>query len=204
MSSQTEDEFVDADLTVEELRSADGQRVLRNVAGRHVAVFSHEDEVYAIDNRCPHMGFPLTDGSVEDGILTCHWHHARFERSCVDTFDPFADDVPTYPVEVRGDDVWVALEPEQDDPPAEHWSRRLADGLQEDLPLVIAKSVIGMDDAGVPPAEDTNGRVRANLHFGGDIETGQLNGLDDTRMRRRNHTGVQKPGRTFSRAGVGR
>ena len=35
--------------------------------------------------------------------------------------------------------------------------------------------------AGVPP-EGTNGRVRANLHFGADIEAGQLNGLDDTRM----------------------
>ena len=28
------------------------------------------------DNRCPHMGFPLDRGSVEDGTLTCHWHHA--------------------------------------------------------------------------------------------------------------------------------
>ena len=46
--------------------------------GHAIAVFHHEGQVYAVDNRCPHMGFPLDRGSVSDGILTCHWHHARF------------------------------------------------------------------------------------------------------------------------------
>ena len=51
------------------------------VHGRHRPVLLvHEGgHVFALDNRCPHMGFPLDRGSVEDGILTCHWHHARFE-----------------------------------------------------------------------------------------------------------------------------
>ena len=43
--------------------------------GRHgIAVFpsSVSEAVYAVDNRCPHMGFPLHKGSVADGILTCH------------------------------------------------------------------------------------------------------------------------------------
>ena len=48
------------------------------------------------------MGFPLDRGSVEDGILTCHWHHARFDLASGCTFDLWADDVPTCPVEVRG------------------------------------------------------------------------------------------------------
>jgi len=41
------------------------------------------------------MGFPLDRGSVEDGILTCHWHHARFDFASGCTFDLWADDVPT-------------------------------------------------------------------------------------------------------------
>ncbi|QQK78663.1 Rieske (2Fe-2S) protein [Salicibibacter cibi] len=44
-----------------------------------IAVFCHEAQVYAVDNRCPHMGFPLHMGSLFDGILTYHWHHARFD-----------------------------------------------------------------------------------------------------------------------------
>ena len=42
------------------------------------------------------MGFPLHKGSVCDGILTCHWHHARFDLESGGTFDPWADDVQTY------------------------------------------------------------------------------------------------------------
>ncbi len=56
------------------------------------------------------MGFPLDRGSVEDGILTCHWHHARFDLASGCTFDLWADDVPTCPVEVRGGEVWVKAE----------------------------------------------------------------------------------------------
>ncbi|MFB6095025.1 MAG: Rieske (2Fe-2S) protein, partial [Halodesulfurarchaeum sp.] len=54
--------------------------------GRAIALFSHEESVYAVDNRCPHMGFPLVRGSVGEGVLTCHWHHARFELEEGDTF----------------------------------------------------------------------------------------------------------------------
>ncbi|HCQ00899.1 MAG TPA: ferredoxin, partial [Candidatus Latescibacteria bacterium] len=74
-----------------------------------IAVFHHDDgQVHAVDNRCPHMGFPLHRGTIKDGILTCHWHHADFDLESGCTFDLFADDVPTYAVEMRNGDVWVA------------------------------------------------------------------------------------------------
>ena len=77
------------------------------VTGDHgpIAVFHEGDSVFAVDNRCPHMGFPLHRGTVQDGILTCHWHEARFDLASGCTFDLFADDVPTYPVEVRDGEV---------------------------------------------------------------------------------------------------
>jgi nitrite reductase/ring-hydroxylating ferredoxin subunit len=121
--------------------------------GQAVGLVRDAGEIHAVDNRCPHMGFPLSEGSVEDGILTCHWHHARFELSCGDTLDPFADDVLTYPVDVRDGDVYVDPTPERDVPPAEHWRERLEHGLEENLSLVVAKSVIGLDDAGVDLTE---------------------------------------------------
>ncbi|AZH24365.1 Rieske (2Fe-2S) protein [Haloplanus aerogenes] len=132
-----------------EAREASPQVV--SVGGRTLGLFHHEGEFYAVDNRCPHMGFPLTDGSVDDGILTCPWHHARFELSGGDTFDPFADDVRTFPVEVRDGDVYVDPDPERETAPEEHWRERLEHGLQESLRLVIDKAIIGLDDAGVEP-----------------------------------------------------
>ena len=80
--------------------------------GRAIALFYHRGEVYAVDNRCPHMEFPLSRGTVEEGVLTCHWHHARFELAEGDTFDPWADDVQTFPVEVRDDTVYFDPDPE--------------------------------------------------------------------------------------------
>ena len=80
--------------------------------GRHgIAVFISDGRPYAVDNRCPHMGFPLDKGSVRDGILTCHWHHARFDLESGGTFDPFADDVKTYPTEVLDGMVYVDITP---------------------------------------------------------------------------------------------
>ena len=70
--------------TLEELKAK--RRLV--VHGRHrpILVVYDRGRVFALDNRCPHMGFPLERGSVEDGILTCHWHHARFdlESGCQD------------------------------------------------------------------------------------------------------------------------
>jgi len=136
------------------------------VDGQAIALFHHEGEVYAVDNRCPHMGFPLTRGTVEDGVLTCHWHHARFELEQGDTFDPWADDVQTFPVDVRegGDGARVYLDP---DPPRDvsesvHWRNRLADGLHENISLVMAKAVIGLDAAG----EGFHTPVETAVNFG--------------------------------------
>ena len=55
-------------------------------AGGQVLVLWRQDgQVYAINNRCPHMGFPLDRGTCRDGILTCHWHAARFDLRTGDT-----------------------------------------------------------------------------------------------------------------------
>ncbi|MFC6722172.1 Rieske (2Fe-2S) protein [Halobacteriaceae archaeon SHR40] len=125
----------------------DGREVV-SAGGKSVVLFHHEGEVYAVDNRCPHMGFPLSEGTVDDGILTCHWHHARFELACGDTFDIFADDVQTYPTEICDGEVWLDPDPEPDVPPETYWRNRLIDGMSENLSLVMAKAVINLDDLG--------------------------------------------------------
>ena len=95
---------------------------------RPILVIYDRGRIFALDNRCPHMGFPLERGSVEDGILTCHWHHARFDLESGCTFDLWADDVPICPVEVRNGDVWVKTTFGDSDPAAQQVERqRMAD-----------------------------------------------------------------------------
>lgn len=136
--------------SLEELK-AKGRLVVRG-GHRPILVIHDLGRVFALDNRCPHMGFPLERGSVEDGILTCHWHHARFDLASGCTFDPWADDVPICPVEVRNGEVWVKTAFGHADPAA-HWRERLANGLAHDIGLVIAKAVQGQLSADVPPAD---------------------------------------------------
>ena len=115
--------------------------------GHAIAVFHHDGEVHAMDNRCPHMGFPLDRGSVKDGILTCHWHHARFDLSSGGTFNPFADDVRSFPVTVADGEVWIDPKPQERDE-ARHWRRRLEDGMEHNIRLVIAKAALGLQASG--------------------------------------------------------
>ena len=136
--------------SLEELK-AKGRLVVHG-GHRPILVICDRGRVFALDNRCPHMGFPLEQGSVDDGILTCHWHHARFDLESGCTFDLWADDVPICPVEVRNGDIWVKTTFGHADPAA-HWRQRLADGLAHDIGLVIGKAVHGQLSANVARAD---------------------------------------------------
>ncbi|TGV01407.1 Rieske (2Fe-2S) protein, partial [Mesorhizobium sp. M00.F.Ca.ET.186.01.1.1] len=99
-----------------------------------IAVFYHEQQVYAVDNRCPHLGFPLHMGSLCDGILTCHWHHARFDVCSGGTLDPWADDVPSYAVKIENGVVWVNPQHKQANSIEKHIVR-FREGLEQNLGL---------------------------------------------------------------------
>jgi nitrite reductase/ring-hydroxylating ferredoxin subunit len=135
-------------------------RLLTKVGTLPVVVFWHDGAAYAIEDRCPHLGFPLHQGTVESGLVTCHWHHARFDLVSGCTLDLWADDARGFDAEVRGDEVFVRPRPESD--PVEHLQERLREGLEDGITLVQAKSVLGLLDAGVSAAEI----VRTGIDFG--------------------------------------
>jgi nitrite reductase/ring-hydroxylating ferredoxin subunit len=143
---------------LEDVRTAG--RISVRVAGHSLALFFHDGRVHAVDNRCPHMGFPLHRGTLQDGILTCHWHHARFDLESGGTFDQFADEARVFPVEVRDGEVWVDLSPRGNRPA--YLRQRLREGLERNISLVVAKSAIGLLGTGEDPAEP----FRAGLEFG--------------------------------------
>jgi nitrite reductase/ring-hydroxylating ferredoxin subunit len=151
------DNFVRA-ARLDDVRAA-GRTSVR-VAGHSLALFFHNGRVHALDNRCPHMGFPLHRGTLQDGILTCHWHHARFDLESGGTFDQFADEARVFPVEIRDNEVWVDLSPREDRPA--YLRQRLRDGLERNISLVVSKSAIGLLASGEDPAEP----FRVGLEFG--------------------------------------
>jgi len=144
--------------SLSELRAE--ERLVVNVGGHTICLFADGDEVHAVDNRCPHMGFPLHRGTVADGILTCHWHHARFDLCSGGTFDQWADDLRRFPIELRGDDIYVDLTPGDDR--VAHYRKRLRDGLERNIPLVLAKATLVLTESD-PTGVDV---FAAGLEFG--------------------------------------
>src|SRR5437762_3264395 len=106
-------------------------RLTVSVQHNVIALFEYDGRVYAVDNRCPHMGFPLDKGTVNDCILTCHWHHARFDLSSGGTFDEWADDVCAFPVRVRDGEILIDVAPSTDQ--HQRSLARLRDGLERDI-----------------------------------------------------------------------
>jgi nitrite reductase/ring-hydroxylating ferredoxin subunit len=125
-----------------------------------VVVFWHDQRPWAIEDRCPHLGFPLHRGSVESGLVTCHWHHARFDLASGCTLDPWADDAVGFDAEVSDGDVLVS--PRKGGDPVEVLLARLESGLEDRLDLVLAKAVLGLLDHGVAPRRI----VEVGLRFG--------------------------------------
>src|ERR1043166_612462 len=134
-----------ADLS--DIQKAAGGCLPLQIQNHSMSLFYHNSKVYAIDNRCPHMGFPLHRGTVKDGILTCHWHHARFDLIGGGTFDQWAGDVRSFPVQIRnGNEIWVSLSSFID--PNSYNETLLQNALKQNISLMIAKAVIAMSEQG--------------------------------------------------------
>ncbi|MDF2728026.1 MAG: Rieske (2Fe-2S) protein [Nitrososphaera sp.] len=148
--------------TLEELKQKGYLSV--TAQGHDIVLFYHEGEVHALDNRCPHMGFPLSRGSSKDGILTCDWHHARFDIKSGGCFDLWADDVPVFAVNVINGNIFVHTERanKTKEELRTYYLRRLNDAMEQNIALIIAKSVLTLDSEGVSSSD----LFRKGLEYG--------------------------------------
>ena len=74
-----------------------------------LCITHYEGQYGALDNRCPHQGGPLGEGSIENGLLRCPWHGWEYNvKTGVSVNNPSAC-VASYPVVVEGDEVKVDL-----------------------------------------------------------------------------------------------
>ncbi len=90
----------------------EGRVTTITVGNRSICLTHHEGKYGALDNRCPHQGGPLGEGSIENGYLRCPWHGWDF---CPHSGKPpggYDDGVETFPVEARDDGVYVGVEAE--------------------------------------------------------------------------------------------
>jgi naphthalene 1,2-dioxygenase system ferredoxin subunit len=89
----------------------DGDVVGVLVAGREIALYGIDGDVYATDNMCTHGQARLCEGFLEGHEIECPLHQGKFDvRSGKPTCAPVTDDIRTYPVRIEGGRVLLSLD----------------------------------------------------------------------------------------------
>lgn len=89
----------------------EGEVLGLHVAGRDIALYESEGEVYASDNQCTHGAARLSDGFLEGREIECPLHQGRFDI-CTGLVlcAPLTKNLRTYPVRIEGGRVWLMLD----------------------------------------------------------------------------------------------
>jgi nitrite reductase/ring-hydroxylating ferredoxin subunit len=77
------------------------------VEGATIAVANVDGKFFAINNTCLHRGGPLGEGELNGEVVTCPWHGWQYDVTSGKLVMNPAVGVMCYPVEVRGDDIFV-------------------------------------------------------------------------------------------------
>jgi len=96
----------------------EGRVTTVSIGTRTIAVSRYQGKYGALDNACPHQGGPLGEGSIESGPegkcwLRCPWHGWDFDPLTGESPGGHGDSLTSFPIEERGDGIYIAIEPEQ-------------------------------------------------------------------------------------------
>lgn len=102
-------------------------RAVVKARGKQILLWKSGDRIHACNNRCPHEGYPLAEGTLTDGcILTCNWHNWKFDLSSGETIVG-GDRLRLYPVRVVDGRISLDLQ----DPPSGAIRDAALDGLRQ-------------------------------------------------------------------------
>ena len=100
------------------------QLLARTILNEPIVVFKNgRGEICALEDRCCHRGAPLSLGNATETGVRCGYHGMEFDRAGACVAIPGQADIPkrarvkSYPVEIKGDYIWIWMgDPERADP----------------------------------------------------------------------------------------
>lgn len=87
-----------------------GKSAIISAGEDEIALFNYKGKYYAVANKCPHRGAPLGEGRIEEGIVICPNHEWRFKLENGANMQNPELFIPTYPVKVKNDNIYIGLE----------------------------------------------------------------------------------------------
>ncbi|HDZ04358.1 hypothetical protein LCGC14_0205900 [marine sediment metagenome] len=94
-------------------RLAEGRVMTVTAAHKGICLTHFKGKFSALDNKCPHQGGPLGEGSIENGLLRCPWHGWDFDPCTGVPPGGFDDGIETFPTKEEGDEIFVGIEEEE-------------------------------------------------------------------------------------------
>ncbi len=88
----------------------EGRGKVVQAGGKRLALYRHQDKLFAVSNVCRHQGGPLGEGRVIDGCITCPWHGWQYRPDDGMSPPPFTEVVPTCALRLVDDEVFVKPE----------------------------------------------------------------------------------------------
>ncbi len=86
-----------------------GQAKMILAGGHQIALFNVRGNFYATSNVCLHMGGPLGDGDLSDNVVSCPYHGWEYDVKTGECITSPTLKVQTYPVQVNGEEIQVAI-----------------------------------------------------------------------------------------------
>lgn len=86
-----------------------GSRVVNSPKGEIALFRTAEDEVFALHDKCPHKGGPLSQGMVAGKVVTCPMHSWKIQFESGEAVAPDKGCAKTFPAKVEGGLVWIAI-----------------------------------------------------------------------------------------------
>lgn len=127
--------------------TAQGRKVFRQ-DGKQVLLIASAGQIFAVANRCPHEGYPLSEGTEgPDCILTCNWHNWKFDLKTGAALVG-RDPVRTYAVELRGGEIFIDLAEPQAEAQRERALKGLSDAIRYNDRSWMAREAARLERAG--------------------------------------------------------
>jgi nitrite reductase/ring-hydroxylating ferredoxin subunit len=146
-------------MELDALREA-GAKIVK-VGAKQIALFDRDGEVYACNNRCPHEGYPLKEGTLSgDCTLTCNWHNWKFDLRTGDNATG-GDRLRVYPTRIENGIIQIDVA----DAPAQERIDEALNNLHDSFDRHeydrMAREIARMDKAGGDPLD----ALRETIHW---------------------------------------
>jgi toluene monooxygenase system ferredoxin subunit len=87
-----------------------GEMTARVVSGRRVVLLRNGETVVALEDRCAHLGVPISQGRLEGGMLVCGAHEWQYDAASGCGVNPASARLKRFAAKIEDGHVWVDVE----------------------------------------------------------------------------------------------